>query len=79
MGIKNILTVTGDYVGKGFAGQGEPVFDFDSVTSLAMQRMLTERMEESGDPEGFFPVAQYLLLNIPKENVASSMSSSGEN
>lgn len=54
MGIKNILALTGDFVGTGFAGQGGPVFDLDSVTMLAMQRMLTERMDASGDPEGFF-------------------------
>lgn len=53
-GMKNILALTGDFVSKGFAGQGGPVFDLDSVTLLAMQRMLTDRMAASGDPEGFF-------------------------
>ena len=54
VGMKNILSVTGDFVGKGFAGQGAPVFDLDSVTLLAMQRMLNDRINASGDPEGFF-------------------------
>ena len=31
MGMKNIVALTGDYNGKGFGGQGTPVFDLDSV------------------------------------------------
>ena len=31
MGMKNILALSGDYSGKGFGGQGAPVFDLDSV------------------------------------------------
>jgi methylenetetrahydrofolate reductase (NADPH) len=54
MGIKNILALTGDYIGKGFAGQGAPVFDLDSVTLLVMLRMLGKRVRQAGDPDVFF-------------------------
>jgi len=54
MGMKNILALTGDYTGKGFAGQGAPVFDLDSVTLLVMLGMLNERMQKAGDPDLFF-------------------------
>ncbi|RPJ11063.1 MAG: methylenetetrahydrofolate reductase, partial [Deltaproteobacteria bacterium] len=54
MGIKNILALTGDYIGKGFAGQGAPVFDLDSVTLLVMLRMLGKRVQQAGDPDVFF-------------------------
>jgi methylenetetrahydrofolate reductase (NADPH) len=54
MGMKNILALTGDYTGAGFAGQGAPVFDLDSVSLLAMLAMLNERLAAAGDPDGFF-------------------------
>lgn len=54
MGMKNILALTGDYIGKGFAGQGAPVFDLDSVTLLVMLRMLGKRFQQAGDPDVFF-------------------------
>jgi methylenetetrahydrofolate reductase (NADPH) len=54
MGMKNILTLTGDYTGRGFAGQGAPVFDLDSVTLLVMLGMLSERIRQAGDPDLFF-------------------------
>jgi methylenetetrahydrofolate reductase (NADPH) len=54
MGMKNLLALTGDYTGKGFGGQGAPVFDLDSVNLLMMLKQLNERMNESGDPDGFF-------------------------
>jgi methylenetetrahydrofolate reductase (NADPH) len=54
MGMKNILALTGDYMGRGFAGQGAPVFDLDSVTLLIMLRLLGERIQQSGDPDMFF-------------------------
>ncbi len=54
LGMKNILALTGDYSGKGFGGQGKPVFDFDSVILTAMLKKLNERLEASGDPDGFF-------------------------
>jgi methylenetetrahydrofolate reductase (NADPH) len=54
MGMKNILALTGDYTGKGFAGQGAPVFDLDSVTLLVMLGMLNERLRHAGDPDLFF-------------------------
>jgi methylenetetrahydrofolate reductase (NADPH) len=54
MGMKNILALTGDYTGSGFAGQGAPVFDLDSVSLLAMLAMLSDRLEAGGDPDGFF-------------------------
>ena len=53
MGIKNILALTGDYSGKGFGGQGAPVFDLDSVSLTCMLSMLSERIVASGDPEAF--------------------------
>lgn len=54
MGMKNILALTGDYSGKGFGGQGAPVFDFDSVILSAMLKKLNQRLSSSGDPDGFF-------------------------
>jgi methylenetetrahydrofolate reductase (NADPH) len=54
MGMKNILALTGDYSGKGFGGQGAPVFDLDSVNLTCMLSMLSKRLLEDGDPEEFF-------------------------
>jgi methylenetetrahydrofolate reductase (NADPH) len=54
MGMKNILALTGDYIGKGSAGRGAPVFDLDSVTLLVMLRMLGKRIQSAGDPDVFF-------------------------
>jgi methylenetetrahydrofolate reductase (NADPH) len=54
MGMKNLLALTGDYTGKGFGGQGAPVFDLDSVNLLMMLNQLNNRFLESGDPDGFF-------------------------
>ncbi|RPJ15686.1 MAG: hypothetical protein EHM30_08230, partial [Desulfobacteraceae bacterium] len=54
MGMKNILTLTGDYTGKGFCGEGAPVFDLDSVNLISMLGMLSERMKKTGDPDPFF-------------------------
>jgi len=54
MGIKNILALTGDYSGKGFGGQGAPVFDLDSVNLTCMLAMLSERNQAAGDPEEYF-------------------------
>jgi methylenetetrahydrofolate reductase (NADPH) len=54
MGMKNILALTGDYSGKGFGGQGKPVFDFDSVILTTMLKSLNQRILASGDPEIFF-------------------------
>jgi methylenetetrahydrofolate reductase (NADPH) len=55
MGMKNLLALTGDYTGKGFGGQGAPVFDLDSVNLLMMLKKLSQRINESGDPDDFFP------------------------
>ena len=54
MGMKNILALTGDYTGKGFGGQGAPVFDLDSVNLQILFSMLADRMRSAGDPDGFF-------------------------
>ena len=54
MGMKNLLTLTGDYTGKGFGGQGAPVFDLDAVSLLMMLDQLSHRFIEAGDPDGFF-------------------------
>lgn len=54
MGMKNILALTGDYSGKGFGGQGAPVFDLDSVLLNSMFRELSKKLVASGDPEEFF-------------------------
>ena len=54
MGMKNLLALTGDYTGKGFGGQGAPVFDLDSVNLQVMLKQLNQRIMESGDPDGFF-------------------------
>jgi len=53
IGMKNILALTGDYSGKGFGGQGAPVFDLDSVNLHILFTLLTERMRAAGDPDGF--------------------------
>ncbi|HSO20124.1 MAG TPA: methylenetetrahydrofolate reductase C-terminal domain-containing protein [Desulfosarcina sp.] len=54
MGMKNILVLTGDYSGRGFGGQGAPVFDLDSVNLQIMLGMISRRINASGDPDGFF-------------------------
>jgi len=54
MGMKNLLALTGDYTGKGFGGQGAPVFDLDAVSLLMMLEQLNDRLYEAGDPDGFF-------------------------
>jgi len=46
--------LTGDYPGKGFGGRGAPVYDLDSVNLTCMLTMLSRRLYESGDPDGFF-------------------------
>lgn len=53
MGMKNILALTGDYSGKGFGGQGAPVFDIDSVQLQILLSMLNDRLHDSGDPDDF--------------------------
>ena len=52
MGMKNILALTGDYSGKGFGGQGAPVFDIDSVQLQIMFDMLSELYRRLGRPGG---------------------------
>ena len=54
MGMKNILALTGDYTGRGFGGRGAPVFDLDSINLLIMLEKLSERIQASGDPDGFW-------------------------
>jgi methylenetetrahydrofolate reductase (NADPH) len=54
MGMKNILALTGDYAGKGFGGQGAPVFDLDSVNLQIMLLMISKRINAAGDPDAFF-------------------------
>lgn len=53
MGMKNILALSGDYSGTGFGGQGKPVFDLDSVNLICALNMMSRKLEERGDPEGF--------------------------
>ena len=53
MGMKNILALNGDYVGKGFYGQGAPVFDLDSVSLQKMLTRLSGVIQAAGDPDGF--------------------------
>jgi methylenetetrahydrofolate reductase (NADPH) len=48
------LALNGDYSGKGFGGQGAPVFDIDSVQLQVLLGVLSERIKASGDPDGFF-------------------------
>ena len=55
MGMRNILALTGDYSGRGFGGQGMPVFDMDSTSLICFLRMLGERTgRETGSSENFF-------------------------
>jgi methylenetetrahydrofolate reductase (NADPH) len=54
MGMKNILALTGDYSGKGFGGQGAPVFDIDSVNLHIMLNLIGKRINAAGDPDSFF-------------------------
>lgn len=55
MGMQNILALTGDYTGKGFGGQGAPVFDIDSVLLLCQLSMLNNKPREAAYSNGFFP------------------------
>ncbi len=54
LGIRNILALSGDYTGRGFGGQGAPVFDLDSVNLICMLKMVNARNNMSGDPEDYF-------------------------
>lgn len=54
MGMKNILALTGDYTGRGYGGQGAPVFDLESVNAILLLRQISQRIIDSGDPDGFF-------------------------
>ena len=54
MGIRNILALTGDFSGEGFAGKGAPVFDLDSVSLLVMLEMMGRGTLASDDQENFF-------------------------
>ncbi len=54
MGIRNILALTGDYSGEGFAGKGAPVFDLDAVSLLVMLKMMGEGTLAPDDREDFF-------------------------
>jgi methylenetetrahydrofolate reductase (NADPH) len=55
MGMRNILALTGDYSGKGFGGQGTPVFDIDSCSLICFLKMLEYRTrEEKGESGRFF-------------------------
>jgi len=51
--MKNILALNGDYSGKGFGGQGAPVFDLDSVNLQIMLMLISQRVNAAGDPDGF--------------------------
>lgn len=53
MGLKNILTLTGDFAGEGFGGRGAAVFDFDSVVLTSMLKDLNRRLIRSGDEAVF--------------------------
>jgi methylenetetrahydrofolate reductase (NADPH) len=56
MGMRDILALTGDYSGKGFGGQGMPVFDIDSTSLICFLKMLEKRIrKEDGPTERFFP------------------------
>jgi methylenetetrahydrofolate reductase (NADPH) len=46
MGMRNILALTGDYSGKGFGGQGTPVFDIDSCSLICFLKMLEYRTRQ---------------------------------
>jgi methylenetetrahydrofolate reductase (NADPH) len=54
LGMKNILALTGDYAGKGFGGQGAPVFDLDSVQLQILLDLISDRIVASGDPDPFY-------------------------
>ena len=54
MGIRNILALTGDFSGEGFAGRGAPVFDLDAVSLLVMLEMMGEGTLALDDRENFF-------------------------
>jgi methylenetetrahydrofolate reductase (NADPH) len=54
MGMKNILALSGDYSGRGFGGQGAPVFDIGSVHLQLLLGLLSDRIVDGGDPDEFF-------------------------
>ncbi|MFO7685922.1 MAG: methylenetetrahydrofolate reductase C-terminal domain-containing protein [Desulfobacterales bacterium] len=54
MGMRNILALTGDYSGRGFGGQGMPVFDMDSTSLICFLNMLGERHRREAGPEESF-------------------------
>ena len=55
LGMKNILALTGDYSGKGFGGQGAPVFDLDSTNLLCLFAMMNDKAKKNGNSDLFSP------------------------
>ncbi len=55
MGMPNILALTGDYSGKGFGGQGAPVFDLDSSSLLCLFSMMNEKSRARGEEKFYYP------------------------
>lgn len=47
-GVRNLLIMTGDYVGYGFGGRSKPVFDLDPVHTLQLIDEMNEGLEYPG-------------------------------
>ncbi len=54
MGLRNILALTGDFPGAGYAGKGQPVFDLDAVTLLGLLRNVDARTHGDPPEDGFY-------------------------
>lgn len=50
-GIRNLLIITGDYVGYGYAGKAKPVFDLDPIHALQLIEEMNKGLEVPG-PKG---------------------------
>jgi len=53
-GFRNILAITGDYPTGGFGGRADPVFDFDSVSLIALLKSMNDGLNvlgRGGKPE----------------------------
>ncbi len=76
MGMKNLLALTGDYTGKGFGGQGAPVFDLDAVNLLMMLDQLSHRLYEPEIRMAFLRDVPYPLSSTPRRNALRNMPNS---
>jgi len=61
LGIRNLLTLTGDAPIEGFKGQAKPTFDLDSVGLCDLLRALNEGLPDKRSPGGKTPATNFYI------------------